>query len=71
MIPLDFCQVRPWSGLGKNDLPRRPGPQGPADPLEAQGGFRQGYPRRGHLEPVGCEVVDESQPPQTREMRLS
>jgi hypothetical protein len=36
MIPLDFLHVRPRRGIGKNDLSGSPGPQGPADPLEAQ-----------------------------------
>jgi hypothetical protein len=52
MIPLDFLQVRARSGIGKNDLPGGPGPQGPTDPLEAQGGLRERHPRRGHLEPA-------------------
>ena len=34
MVPLDCLQVRARSGIGKNDLPGRPGPQGPPNPLE-------------------------------------
>ena len=52
--------------IGKNDLSGSPGPQGPADPLEAQRGFRQGHPRRRHLEPASFEVLEESQPPQAK-----
>ena len=66
MIPLDFLHVRPRRGIGKNDLSGSPGPQGPADPLEAQRGFRQGHPRRRHLEPASFEVLEESQPPQAK-----
>jgi hypothetical protein len=66
MIPLDFLQVRARSGIGKKDLPGGPGPQGPTDPLEAQGGLRERHPRRGHLEPAGLQVLDESQPPQAK-----
>ena len=32
-----FLQVRARSGIGKNDLQGGLGPQGPTDPLEAQG----------------------------------
>ena len=66
MIPLNFRHIRARSGIGTNDLPGSPGPQGPADPLEAQGRLRQGHPRRGHLEPARVEVLDEGQPPQTK-----
>src|SRR5262245_13442715 len=66
MSPRDFLQVRAISGIGKNKLPGGPGSHGPADPLEAQGGFRQGHPRRGHLEPASFEVVDKNQSPQTK-----
>src|SRR3989442_15646456 len=66
MIPLDFLHVRTRRGIGKNDLSGSPGPQGPADPLEAQRGFRQGHPRRRHLEPAGLQVLEESQPPQAK-----
>ena len=66
MIPFDFLQVRPRSGLGKNDLPCDPRPHSSTDPLEAQGSFRQSDPRRGHLEPGSGEVVEESQPPQAQ-----
>ena len=37
MIPLDFLHVRTRSGIGKKHLPGGPRPQGPVDPLEAQG----------------------------------
>ena len=66
MIPLDFLHVRPRCGIGHNDLPSSPCPQGTANPLEAQGGFRQGHPRRGHLEPASGEVLNEGQTPQTK-----
>src|SRR5438132_5951445 len=66
MIPLDFRHVRARSRIGKNNLPGGPGPQGPTHPLEAPGGFRQGLPRRGPLEPASVEVLDEGQPPQTQ-----
>ena len=66
MIPLDFLHVRTRRGIGKNDLSGSPGPQGPAAPLEAQRGFRQGHPRRRHLEPASFEVLEESQPPQAK-----
>ena len=66
MIPLNFRHIRARSGIGTNDLPGGPGPQGPADPLEAQGRLRQGHLRRGHLEPARVEVLDEGQPPQTK-----
>jgi len=66
MIPFDFLQVRPRSGLGKNDLPCDPRPHSSTDPLEAQGSFRQSDPRRGHLEPGSGEGVEESQPPQAQ-----
>jgi hypothetical protein len=64
MVPLNFLQVRARSGIGKNDLPRRPGPQGPAKQLEAQRGFRQGHPRRGDLKPAGLQMLEEGQTPQ-------
>jgi hypothetical protein len=63
MIPLDFLPVRTGSGIGKKHLPSGPSPQGPADPLEAQEGFRQEHPRRGHLELSRLQILEESQPP--------
>ena len=66
MIPLDFLQVRARSGIGKNNLPGGPDPQGPTDPLEAQGSLRKRHPRRGDLEPAGFQMLDESQPPQAK-----
>ena len=66
MIPLDFLHIRTRSGIGKKDLPSSPSPQGPAHPLEAQRGFRQGHSRRGHVQPAGLHVLEEPKPPQTQ-----
>jgi hypothetical protein len=63
MLPLDFRHVRTRTRIGKNDLPCGPRPQGPTAPLEAPRGFRQRHPRRGHLEPAGLWVLEESQAP--------
>ena len=66
MIPLDFLHIRTRGGIGKNDLPGSPSPQGPAHPLEAQRGFRQGHSRRGHVQPAGLHGLEEHSPPQTQ-----
>ena len=50
MIPLNFLHVRARSGIGENDLPGGPGPQGPADTLETQRSLGEGHPRRSHLD---------------------
>jgi len=65
-ISRDFRHVRTRSGIGQNDLPGGPGPQGPTNPLEAQGCFWRGHPRRGHLQPTSVEMLHESQPPQAK-----
>ena len=65
MIPLDFLHVRPRCGIGQNDLPGRPCPQGTANPPEAQGASGRDT-RRGHLEPTSGEVLNKGQAPQTK-----
>ena len=66
MIPLDLRHVHTRSGIRKDDLPGGPGPYGPADPLEAQGGLWERHPHRGHLEPAGLQVFQEGQPPHAK-----
>jgi len=66
MIPLDLRHVHTRSGIRKDGLPGGPGPYGPADPLEAQGGLWERHPHRGHLEPAGLQVFQEGQPPHAK-----